>query len=84
MKKICYTCEHYGKCTVNVSTCTDWIKYTGKAVCNTAAFNTTWQMLHKKWYWRLDPDIEKQRQMQFNIAEFKTEFDLPPKETEND
>lgn len=60
--KTCWTCEHFGKCRVDVKVCPDWVKYTGNAIVgNLGTFSQQWIKRHKKWYNKCDIELIVQR-----------------------
>ncbi len=61
---MCYNCKFYGKCSVEVKTCKDFIKYDKMdkdVVVNIQQFDAKWMRLHKKWWMRFNPAILLER-----------------------
>ena len=54
MKKNCFTCEYYGRCSVNQKDCPDWSnKKSSKPVLDILNFNRNWQYINYVTFWKL-------------------------------
>lgn len=53
MRRICWTCEHFGKCNIDVRVCKDWGAYGGRSFTfDIQSFSAAWERRHRRWYER--------------------------------